>query len=485
MAKQGLRASRRRALLRMSVAMALTVLVIAIGLLLAQSDWRRKLTLLWNSSIPTTSGSFDTETSARSNESLDHSHEHHDDLFAAGHLGHDDDAAITFTAAGLKNIEFQAATVTLNDFERTIAVPGVVVEQTGHSQIHVTAPMAGIITRVHIMDGVAVEPGQPLFEIRLTHEELVTAQSDFLKTSQSLAVVRREIARLQSLGEGVVAGKRLIEQEYELQKLEATHRAERQALLLHGLTEQQIDDIGANNKLLDKLTVFSPEHDSEHDNCQQTHLYHVQHLSAKVGEHVDAGQLLCLLADHCELVIEGRAFEADLPVLQGVARHNRHLTAKVSVSKEQSETVRDLSILYISDTIDVATRSLHFYVTLPNTITLDRTASNGFRYLSWRFNPGQRLELQIPVETWHQRIVLPVDAVVNEGAESYVFEQNDDHFDRVAVHVEYRDQSSVVIANDGSILPGDVVAVRGAYQMYLALKNRTVTTADPHAGHTH
>jgi hypothetical protein len=74
---------------------------------------------------------------------------------------------------------------------------------------------------------------------------------------------------------------------------------------------------------------------------------------------------------------------------------------------------------------------------------------------------------------------------VDEGAEAYVYRQNGDSFERVAVTVEYRDGRSAVIANDGALFPGDVVADRGAYQMHLAAKNQAGGAVDPHAGHNH
>jgi hypothetical protein len=67
----------------------------------------------------------------------------------------------------------------------------------------------------------------------------------------------------------------------------------------------------------------------------------------------------------------------------------------------------------------------------------------------------------------------------------YVYRQNGKQFERVPVHVEYRDRKSVVIANDGTLFPGDVVAANGAYQIHLALKNKSGGAIDPHAGHTH
>jgi hypothetical protein len=95
------------------------------------------------------------------------------------------------------------------------------------------------------------------------------------------------------------------------------------------------------------------------------------------------------------------------------------------------------------------------------------------------------MELRVPMERWEDCIVLPFEAVVEEGVETFVFQQNGDHFDRKPVTVEYRDQQSIVIANDGALSPGDIIVGRGAYQMHLALKNKAGGKVDPHAGHSH
>ncbi len=89
------------------------------------------------------------------------------------------------------------------------------------------------------------------------------------------------------------------------------------------------------------------------------------------------------------------------------------------------------------------------------------------------------------METFENQIGLPVDAVTRDGAEQYVFVEHGQGFERVPVHVLYRDQTSVVIAGDGALHPGDRVALRGAHQMQMALKNKAGGGVDPHAGHNH
>src|SRR4029079_17621567 len=171
-----------------------------------------------------------------------------------------------------------------------------------------------------------------------------------------------------------------------------------------------------------------------------------------------------------------------LRVVADALRENWKVTATVENHTQAGTPVPDLSILFLSDQVDSATRTLHFYLQLPNEKTRD-TVVDRHRFINWRFKPGQRTRLRVPVEQWEKRIVLPAAAVVQDGAEWYVFQQNGDHFDRRPVQVEYRDLESVVIAQDGSLFPGDVVALSGAAQMQMALKNKSGGAIDPHAGH--
>jgi biotin carboxyl carrier protein len=401
------------------------------------------------------------------------------------HAGHHDEATIELSENALKNIGFQPITVAQGAFERAVTIPAIVVEQAGRTQIHIATPLTGIVTEIFPVAGEAVEPDSPMFEIRLTHEEVVAAQRDYLLTSESLDVVDREIARLQSIGEGVIAGKRILEQQYEKQKLEAALVAGEQALLLHGLSAEQVANIRKSKTLLQTLTIRSPDHSHVGDACGGDHLFHVQRLSVTLGEHVESGQELCVLADHCELLVEGRAFEDDAQRLREASRQGWEITATLLIGNGETEKIDGLKLLYLADHIEPDSRAFHFYLRLPNEVVLDQMSPTGHRFLEWRYKPGQRLELRVPVERWADRIVLPVDAIVEEGAEMYVYRQSGDHFDRVPVHVEYRDRNSVVVANDGALFPGDVVAGQGAYQIHLALKNKSGGGVDPHAGHGH
>ena len=440
-----------------------------------------------------------------------HNHGGHDD----SHAGHDESSSLHLSEQARRNIgltDDKLQPIELRAFTRTLNVPARVVERPGRTKIQVAAPMTGVVTAVHAVQGEAVRPGTLLFKVRLTHEDLVQAQTVFLKTLGELDVEDLEITRLTGLDErGVIAGKTLFERKYSKQKLQAVLSAHREALLLHGLSPAQIDDIVRDRHLLRELEVRTPvlhPHDSHAHrkavtiksisattplevDTESSDLFMVQLVNVHIGAMVQAGDALAILADLAELYIEGRAFEHDADEMTQAARMQAagesgwDITAVRENSGHLSETVKGLKIVYVDNEVQSNSRALLFYVDLPNKIVHDTRTPDGHRFLTWRFKPGQRMQLRVPVEEWKDRIVLPVDAVAQEGAETFVFQKNGDHFDRQPVHVEYQDQMWVVIANDGSLFPGDTVAVTGAHQMQVALKNKAGGGVDPHAGHNH
>ena len=393
--------------------------------------------------------------------------------------------SLALSERGLKNIGFIPYTVKLEAFEKTEQLPAMVVEQPGRTQIDLISPFGGVINKVYVVQGETIEAGSPMFEVRLTHEELVNSQQQLLNTAENLEIVDREIARLGALGEGVVAGKRILDQQYQKQKLEVSLRSAEQALLLHGLTEDQISEILKTRKLLQSVTVDAPDHSHSGESCPDDHAFHIQLLPVAPGQQIDPTQELAVLADHCELYLEGRAFEDDAQGLRNAAKNGWEISARLVTGGDDAVRVNNLKLLYLADSIDPATRAFRFYLPLPNRVVLDQRNQAGRRFVDWEFKPGQRFEVRVPTEKWAERIVVPIEAVVEEGAEYYVYRQNGNSFDRIAVHVEYRNNKEAVIANDGAIFPGDVIAGRGAYQMHLALKNKSGGGVDPHAGHNH
>jgi membrane fusion protein, heavy metal efflux system len=406
----------------------------------------------------------------------------------AGEADGDHEAAASFhlSKQAEANIDMRLAKVEIGQFERTVSVPAMIVERPGWSETQVAAPLTGVVTRIRAMQGETIAPGQPLFDLRLTHEEVVEGQSQFLRAIEELDVVRREIARLQKVAdEGAIAGKNLLERKYEQQKLEAILHSQRQALLLHGLTPEQTDEIAAKRTLVKEITVSAPRRGDDRSGSESGRLQQIEDLKVSEGQHVKVGDTLCVLADHSTLYIQGKAFSQDMPLLSEAVENNWTLTAVINGGTPQQQTVPGLRIVYLANKIESESRAFAFYVELPNQLLRTRQDADGRRFSSWRFKPGERVDLKAPVEKWSDRIVLPVDAVVREGAECYVFEKVGEGLMRRAVRVEYSDQYSAVIANDGALTLGAMAVVSGSYQVHLAMKNAAGGAPDPHAGHMH
>ena len=109
---------------------------------------------------------------------------------------------------------------------------------------------------------------------------------------------------------------------------------------------------------------------------------------------------------------------------------------------------------------------------------------DGETFVVWRFRPGQRVRLHVPVEELEQVIVLPAAAVVREGPEAYVFRQNGDLFDRRPVRVLHEDRLNVAIANDGSVAPGWYLAQGSAASLNRVLKAQSAS-GTPVGVHVH
>jgi cobalt-zinc-cadmium efflux system membrane fusion protein len=390
---------------------------------------------------------------------------------------------LALTPSAWKNIGLKVGVVAPADFVKQVSVPAMVVERPGRSQIKISAPMTGIITQVYPLEREAIGPGDKLFDLRLTHEDVVSAQSDFLTQLQVLDVTTRELNRLQGIGESVIPGKRIVEQEYKRDQAQASLQALRQSLLLHGMSEQQVAQIEDSRNLLREITVTAPPYAENHEHAAAEHQYHIQSINVNRGQSVMAGDLLGVLADHCLLYVEGQAFEQEANRLLDASQAGRRIPVVPVSSSQPDAEILTLALQSVADQVDRQSRALKFYLLLDN--QLMDYSDRGTKFVAWKYRPGQRMEARIPTsQVLKNKIVLPAAAVAIEGPNAFVFEQNGDHFDRIDVQVLYRDKDTVVLENDGQLV-GSYLAYSGAYQMHLALKNQSGGAIDPHAGHSH
>jgi multidrug efflux pump subunit AcrA (membrane-fusion protein) len=487
--------------------------------------------------------SSSSETAEQQQDSEDNAHEGEDDAghdhsdqphTADDHSGHDhsggsdaEDSSLELTPQARGNLGLETETVSVSSFTEYVSMPGTIIDWPGRTHVSVTAPLTGVVNAIYVSRGELIQSGQPLFSMRLTHQDLVQTQAEFLTALGRMDVEDREIQRLNSAAQsGAIAMKTLIQRQYERDRLLAEIQAERQAMLLHGLSEAQIAAIEQTRKLVREVTIFAPalhaddslhhdsesKHDHSHDHPDEQSdpplapasvqqaafatqpasppigLQEVEFLVTEVsvnrGQSVNAGQPLGRLSDYTQVLIEGHAFQKDAKALRSAANLRLRLQAVIDWTRGRPEIIDGLSISYIGSEVDLESRALPFYVPLENKIERSEQREDE-RYVSWRFKPGQRLQLRVPIQAYDNTIVVPKDAVAEDGVERYVFVDHGDHFDRRPVRVLVRDAFWIAIANDGSVREGQEIAISGAHQLLMAMKKKAGGPVDPHAGHNH
>jgi membrane fusion protein, heavy metal efflux system len=445
----------------------------------------------------------------------DHAHDEH------GHEAHPAESA---AAAGTSvlvsdparvNLQLTIAPVTLGTFTQELVIPGEVVEQPGHCERRVTTKIPGVVTKVHAFPGQIVRPGDPLMDLQPTGDLLATAQSALLETLKNLELGQAELNRIAPLVEnGSIPARTKIEKEYEQKRLEALKLVQIQDLLVRGLTAAQVNEIVAHRELLREFTIRVPGKEAELDTQPRDHahpdvvptrfvtgdhladsgptahsdadaVYTLERIDVFPGSLVSAGAPLCDLAEHTELYLEGHAFERDDARIAAVIEQGLPLRAVFDVDVIPPWIRDQLHIRYVDNSLDAASRTVRFYVPLKNEILRDSIGDNGVMYRSWRFKPGQKVKLLLPETVLSDVIVLPGDAVVQEGLEWFVFRENGQLMEQVSVVVLARNPREVALRYDGSLYPGDHVAMNQAYQLHLALRKQAGGGVDLHAGHSH
>lgn len=378
-----------------------------------------------------------------------------------------------------QNLKLVSCPAKLSTYWRSIIVPGEITDRPGLSDRGVTSPAVGVVTQIHAFAGDTVRPGDRLFSLRLVSEYIHNTQSELFKVTRDIELETEKRQRLAQIGEGVIPQVRVIEVDQQLRRLQAASESYRQDLLTRGLSLDQIAQVAAGTfvatvdvvapppiALPPSVTaVASPAAPTAPDI-----VYEVQELKVDLGTQVQAGGLLGVLSNHGLLYIAGHAFKREASSLERAAQEHWPIRVEFAEDDAASWPALDqtFEIHHLSNTVDPMSRTFDFFVPLTNQSR--SYAKDGKTFVVWRFRPGQRVRLHVPVEQLTEVIVLPAAAVVREGPEAYVFRQNGDLFDRRPVRVLLEDRLNVVIANDGSVAPGWYLAQGSAASLNRVLK---------------
>ena len=397
-----------------------------------------------------------------------------------------------------KNLSLTSESVRPQSYWRTVVIPGAVADRPGLSDRGVTSPAVGVVTAIHAFPGDTMRPGEPLFTLRLFSEYLQATQTQLFKARQETSIVQAEIDRVSgAVNTGAVSRSKMIELQSEISRQNTLIQAARQELLTRGLTPDQVQQIESGTFVSTVDVVAPPVRDLSSISMQsppqliqqvtyinesadgQAIAYEVQELSVELGQQVQAGQLLASLSNHQMLYVVGHAFKREAAFLEQAAQEKRPI--EIEFAEDNQSRWPDLEqtfhIRHLSNSIDTNSRTFDFFVPLTNQSRM--YGEQGRAFLVWRFRPGQRARIHVPVEKFDDVFVLPSEAVVREGPEAYVFRQNGDLFKQIPVHVLHEDRRSVIVANDGSITAGAFLAQGSAASLNRVLKSQSASGKEP------
>lgn len=165
--------------------------------------------------------------------------------------------------------------------------------------------------------------------------------------------------------------------------------------------------------------------------------------NVSLGGSVEPNETLFRIADLSEVIVEGDVFESD------VSKVKLGQYARVRPDA-YPDMVFDGSVSFIASQIDPDKRALRVWVSVNNKEGLLK--SEFFAKVDLVLNPGSEV------------LTVPVEAIIDDGAEKFVFVKNGNEFVRQDVATGMSDDRYIEIT-DG-LYPGDQVVTDGNRQIY-------------------
>lgn len=271
--------------------------------------------------------------------------------------------------------------------------------------------------------GVKVNKGQPLYKIY--SEQLATLQQEYL------------VAAAQA---------RQFPEDARFQQIE---KAARQKLVLYDQSSSRIDQLLKAQKTSPYVTYYAPASGT------------VAELSITEGAYAAEGGAIMKLESYHELWVEADVYPAEASAI--------HIKQKVQVivagweNKPQAMTIQ-----FINPALQSGSQLMQIRGTVSNPDN--------------QWQPGQQVNILVPVKATTEALTLPVDAVIRDGKGMHVWiETAKGKYEPRKITTGMENFESVEIT--GGLEAGDKVVITGAYLLYseYVLKKG----ADPMGAHLH
>lgn len=326
-------------------------------------------------------------------------------------------------------IGLKTAVVEIGAIARTLKLTGAV-QVPPDSRAFIGSRVEGKIADVYVNVGDHVEAGQVLAIVQST--EFETLQVELLRAAAELPVLQASADRLTDLFEIEAVAKKDVQNavaQSEAKRSELAGLRERLEIL--GLSKSQVADLQKKQQLIRALPVSALLTGT------------VVNRTAVAGSPVSTSGAIFEIDNLATVWIEGDVFEGQLSEI------HPGLPAAVTVPAYPGR-VFEGKVQSIIPSLDPEKRTARLRVVLSNPGSL--------------LKPGMFATLSITVGRAPSGVVVPIDALIEQGNSVFVFVKNGEQFVKQDVVVSARDDRYAKIS--WGLVPNDIVVTDGKMQIY-------------------
>jgi multidrug efflux pump subunit AcrA (membrane-fusion protein) len=311
--------------------------------------------------------------------------------------------------------------------------------------------------------GIGSVPQREINKVRGAMESAVAS----LKAKEALAaaygIPGEQIAAIKR-GEEEVAGsaenlppefrRRLKELDFSLQESQSLEEVARAKLVALGFGKEGLDQLaqGKSQAINDTIAI------------RAENSFLVSDLHVKRQSSLNPGDLLLGGIDYNQVLVDAEIPEVDI----GAVMNRAGDSIAVGIPA-LDDRVLEAEVLFFDTTIHAGDRKAHLVLALDNV--------EGFA-----LREGMAVSVAVPIETRHDTLTVPKEAILTDGLEKLVFLAEDGRFHRQVVIPGMQGLRSVEILQ--GLDAGQSVAVSGAPALLLSLKSQQGNLTGGH-GHAH
>jgi membrane fusion protein, heavy metal efflux system len=326
---------------------------------------------------------------------------------------------IELTPAQIKNMQVTLAPVSTNSSMQMIRYSAEVVLPADQERV-VTAPQQGLIDALKVSLGQEVKKGQVIAHLIST--DMVSIQSDYLQTltKKNLAdsALKRDAALFK---DGIIAQRRLLETQSTHEELSASLAEKKQTLMMSGMSEQSINNLGASKRMSSGMSIVAPMNGQ------------IVEQMATVGQRIDMATPIYKIAQLNPLWLE-----INVPIEQALSLKNG---MRVDIPKQQAHG----TITAILRTLNKNNQTMHVRAEI--------------KQGAERLALGQFVETEIQTGAKANQFTVPRSALARNGQASFIFKQVKTGIEPVSVKLISEQGTLAVI--EAPIKENEMIAVTG------------------------